>query len=95
MNNTKWFNLYMKFTKRAVFGFFLVLGLGYTDRAFFHMGFNLAELETVGLLILSTVVFMYVKIAVSFYAKYDALYDLIQNKVCDFIADYVLNIHNH
>jgi len=85
----------MKFVKRAVFGFLLVVGLGYSDRALFSFGLDLAQIETAGIVILTTVVFFYVKIAISYYAKYDALYDYVQTKACDFVADYILNIRNH
>jgi len=88
------FTRYMKFTKLIVFCFLILLGIGYTDQLLHYMGFNLAELEGLALLILSVVLILYIKMAVTYYAKYEVFYDRIQTKICNFIADYVFNIHN-
>lgn len=83
----------MAFTKRVVFAFLLICGLAFIDRILLNIGLDLAVLETTGLFVLSLCVFAYVKVVMLCFPFFDKGYDVLQEKISDFILDYIFNIH--
>lgn len=91
-----YYQRYMAFTKRAVFLFLLVCVFGYSLQGLDSLGIQMASwplvLQWVALVaMIASIHHLYNR----YYQVFSQLYDKILNKVCDWILDYVFNIHQH
>jgi len=91
-----YYQRYMNFMKRAVFLFLLVSIFGYSLQGLDSLGIQLASWPLLfQWMILVAMIASTHRLYNRYYPAFSQLYDKIQNKVCDWVLDYVFNIHHH